>query len=142
LGNVHTTMAIARFRALSNEFYRVPGRLATAEKRRLYHQAQIELFGLVQAICAQTDPALQLRLDSLRREIVAQLACDLKTQATGAYSVSTLPRRALSWRDFQITPEIAIDSRLAGNAVLRSTVKKLKEALRDQAGVLRRVLAN
>jgi hypothetical protein len=60
--------------------------------------------------------------------------------ATGARVVTERPRRPLAWPDFQITPEIAVDPNITGNAVLTPVLKKLKLALRAQWAVLDRTL--
>jgi hypothetical protein len=126
-----------QFYYLSKHYAHAPGRNATAADRRHFDQAQIELFQLAQAICAIVNPEVQLRLDLLREEIMAQLRLALKTSATGAVVVRRKAARPTLWWEYQITPELTHDPTIVGSAVLRPYVTKLKQALRDQAAAIR-----
>ena len=131
------SLLLDQFYYLSKHFAHSPGRNATPAARRHFDQAQIDLFQLAQAICAIVNPEVQLRLDLLREEIMAQLRLALKTCATGAVVVRRKAMRPTLWWEYQITPELTHDPTIVGSAVLRPYVKKLKEALRDQAAAIR-----
>jgi len=126
-----------RFYHLTRRYAHPPGRNASADARRHFDQAQIELFHLAQAICALLNPEVQLRLDLLREEIMAQLRLELRTCATGAFVVRRKHPRPVLWWEYQITPELTHDPTIVGNAVLRPYVSRLKTALRDQAAVIK-----
>jgi|SRR5215467_2890008 len=125
------------FYTLSKRNAHPPGRNASADARRHFDQAQIDLFQLAQAICAIVAPDIQLRLDLLREEIMAQLRLELRTSATGAQVVRRKHPRPVLWWEYQLTPELSHDPYIAGNAVLRPYVTRLKEALRAQAAAVR-----
>jgi hypothetical protein len=135
----HRKLAILldRFIFLSARYTHPPGRNATDVARAHFDQAQRELFNLAQAICAIVNPAVQHRLDLLREEIMAQLGLELRTRATGASIMRRKHPRPILWWEYQITPELAHDPTIVGNAVLRPYVKKLKDALREQAAIIR-----
>jgi len=124
------------FYFLRKRYAHSPGRNASPDARRHFDQAQIELFYLAQAICAILNPEVQLRLDLLREEIMAQLRLQLRTSATGAAVVRRKVTRPTLWWEYQITPELTHDPTIVGSAVLRPYVTKLKQALRDQAAVI------
>ena len=138
MANDNSSLAILleRFSYLSARYTHPPGRNASEDARRHFNTAQRELFNLAQAICAILNPEVQLRLDLLREEIMAQLSLELRAP-TGAAVVRRKHPRPILWWEFQITPEVTHDPTIVGNAVLRPYVNKLKQALRDQAAVLR-----
>jgi hypothetical protein len=82
-------------------------------------------------------PAVQLELDSARRDLVAQLQRCVRTSVTGAVVHTLRLRRPPTWQDAHLTPELSIDPGITGNAVVRADVERLKAALREQAAVLR-----
>jgi hypothetical protein len=129
----------ARFQELTKHFSHLPRNNRDATRRRLYVQAQEELFRLAQAICELADPAVQARLEEVREEAMAQVRLHVRVP-TGARVVTERPRRPLSWVDFQITPEITVDPHIAGSAVLSPILKRLKLALRAQWAILDRTL--
>jgi hypothetical protein len=133
--------AITRFRELTARYTHPPGRHGTQDERRQFHQAQAELWRLAQVICAELEPTAQRALDAARRRIIAQLARGPTLQA-GARAVARRRSSPLRWQEFQVTPEISIDSGLAGNTVRRETLAALRVALRAQLAVLTSALAS
>lgn len=133
--------AITRFKDLSRAYAHSPGRHGSPEARRLYYQAQLELWRLAQLIVGVTHPDIQLALDTVRRSISAQLSCALKTPVTGASVRTSKIYRPLHWQDYQLTPELSIDPTIGGSAVLRQDLKKLKELLRSQSTALRSAIS-
>jgi len=125
------------FYFLSKRYTHPPGRNGGEDARRHFDQAQIDLFHLAQALCTLINPEIQLRLDLLREEIMAQLRLALRTSATGAVVVRRKVTRPTLWWEYQITPELAHDPTIVGHAVLRPYVTKLKQALRDQAAAIK-----
>jgi hypothetical protein len=135
--NHQLAILLDRFLYLSARFTHPPGRNATDVARAHFDQAQRELFNLAQAICALANPTVQRKLDLLREEIMVQLGLELRTRATGASIMRRSHPRPILWWEYQITPELSHDPTIVGNAVLKPYVKKLKEALRAQAAVIR-----
>lgn len=128
-----------RFRSLSLQHSHVPrgSHSRNGDARRLYSQAQTELFQLAQAIVQIADPAVQAELEAARLELVAQIRLHVKAP-TGPRVEPQRSARLLAWQDFQITPELTADPAIAYNAVLKPALNRLKAALRAQWSVLNR----
>jgi hypothetical protein len=129
-------VSISRFRALRQRYGHLPRQRRTPESIEQFRMAQVEMFHLAQVICGLVNPALQLELDTTRREIMQQIDLNIKVP-TGARVVTkrTTPGQ-LTWYEYQITPEISVDPTITGNAVLFPLLRRLRVALRTQVGLV------
>lgn len=128
--------AIARFRELRAQFGHLPRQRRTPEVVERFRMAQVEMFNLAQVICTLSEPALQLELDAIRREIMEQIELNIKVPTGARVVTKRINTASLLWYEFQLTPEIATDPTITGNAVLYPLLRKLKGLLRAQAGLI------
>lgn len=129
-------LAIARFRELRGKWGHLPVRGRTPEIKRLFNAAQVEMFYLAQVICDSLDPAIQHALDETRREIVEQIELGIKVPTGARVVTKRIANGNFIWSEFQITPELAVDPSITGNAVLHPLLKKLRALLRAQVATV------
>jgi hypothetical protein len=131
-------MAIARFRELHQQHGHLPrsSRHRTPDMLRQFHAAQCEMFHLAQVISMLVDPKTQLELDNVRREIMEQIELNIKVPTGARVETKQLGTGQLIWSEFQLTPEIAVDPTITGNAVLWPLLRRLKALLRTQRGLV------
>jgi hypothetical protein len=128
-------LAIARFRELRQRHGHLP-RNRTADMAHQFHAAQVEMFNLAQVICMLVDPAIQLELDATRREIMEQIELNIKVPTGARVETKRITSGHLIWSEFQLTPEIAVDPTITGNAVLFPFLRRLRALLRAQVGLV------
>lgn len=126
--------AITRFRELRGKHGHLSRQDRSEYAIRCFHVAQVELFNLAQMICMLVDPPIQLELDAVRREIMEQIELNIKVPTGARVETKRIYTSRLLWSEFQLTPEIAVDPTIAGNAVLFPLLKRLKVLLRAQCG--------
>lgn len=124
-------IAIQRFKELKKQSY-MPRRGRTPEMLRQFHSAQIEMFYIAQKICMLTRPDIQLTLDAVRRKIVEQIELSIKAPIGARVMTQRVNSSALTWSEYQLTPEISSDPTITGNVVLMPLLRQLKESLRAQ----------
>jgi hypothetical protein len=128
-------LAIARFKELRQTHGHLP-RNRTVDMVHQFHAAQVEMFNLAQVICMLTEPGIQLELDATRREIIEQIELNIKVPTGARVVTKRIASGHLLWSEFQLTPEIAVDPTITGNAVLFPYLRKLKALLRAQCGLV------
>jgi len=103
---------------------------------RHFEAAQVEMFNLAQLICEIAAPATQYRLEEVRREIIEQIHLAIKVPTGARVVTKRIPNDTLTWSEFQLTPEIAVDPSITNNAVLFPLLHELKHLLRTQCGLV------
>jgi len=95
---------------------------------------QIEMWQLAQALCASHQPALQASLDDVRREIMSHVSRNeiVIEDRPGEFTSLAKHKMHCLWTDFQITPEVTIDSRLRGHLIPGVLVTRLLDLHRQQ----------
>lgn len=129
-------ISIARFRGLRQNYAHLPRQRRTPERIEQFRMAQVEMFNLAQVICTLIDPQLQLRLDTVRREIMQQIDLNIKVPTGARVETKRTTLSHLVWYEYQLTPEIAVDPTITGNAVLFPLLRRLKACLRAQVGLV------
>lgn len=131
-GDYRLEAALDRFKILRNSYGHLPRRGRTLEMLRCFDAAQVEMFQLAQLICALIAPQVQADLDNVRREIMELIELNIKAETGARVVTKKIASSHMVWYEFQLTPEIAVDPTITGNAVLGNLLPRLKAALRQQ----------